>query len=506
MLTVEDYVKIRTAKRDGMSIRAICRTYHHSHHTVTKALNNPQPRPYTRTRAPSAPVLGPFMHIIEQILLDDESEPVKQRHKASKIYRRLRDEYGYRGSYDQVRRYVKRRRKGQRETFIPLAHDPGRRLEADFGHIYVDFPTGRKRVPVLLTTWSHSSFRFSTAFPTEKLECVLTGLVRAFEFFGCVPKELWWDNPKTVVQQIFKGRKRQMNPRYAALASHYMFEPLFCIPAKANEKSHVENSVFDLQRDWATPVPKVKDYNELNEYLRQCCLRKLEHRVAGKTETVAERFEQDKAAASALPKHPFDPYVAAEVKVDKYQTVRFESNRYSVPRRWAFETVTVKAYPFSIKIVASDRPIARHKRCYGRNQQILEPLHYLAVLGRRPAALDHSDVFRGWKLPSCFAELRELFENRQGPFAGARQYIRVLQLLAEHPVKRIQKAVEFCMANSTINAQVVINKVNRLAQRRQHVEPAEPNNIKCHQIEVPKPDLTKFDKYLTVNQGEVSYG
>ena len=89
---------------------------------------------------------------------------------------------------------------------------------------------------------------------------------------------------------------------------------------------------------------------------------------------------------------------------------------------------------------------------------------------------------------------------------GARQYIRVLQLLAEHPVKRIQKAVEFCMSNSTINAQVVINKVNRLAQRRQHVEPAEPNNIKCHQIEVPKPDLSKFDQYLTVNQGEVSYG
>ena len=203
MLTVEDYVKIRTGKRDGMSIRAICRTYHHSHHTVKKALNNPQPRPYTRTKPTVAPVLGPFMHIIDQILLDDQSEPIKQRHKASKIYRRLRDEYGYKGGYDQVRRYVKKHRKQQRETFIPLAHEPGQRLEADFGHIYVDFPDGRKRVPVLLTTWSHSSFRFCTAFPTEKLECVLTGLVQAFEFFDCVPRELWWDNPKTVVKQIF---------------------------------------------------------------------------------------------------------------------------------------------------------------------------------------------------------------------------------------------------------------------------------------------------------------
>jgi hypothetical protein len=98
MLTVEEYVKIRTAKRDGMSIRAICRTHHHSHHTVGKVLNNPQPRPYTRTKPTVAPVLGPFTHIIDQILLDDQAQPTKQRHKASKIYRRLRDEYDYKGA------------------------------------------------------------------------------------------------------------------------------------------------------------------------------------------------------------------------------------------------------------------------------------------------------------------------------------------------------------------------------------------------------------------------
>jgi transposase len=506
MLTVEDYAKIRIAKRDGMSIRAICRTHHHSHHTVAKALENPQPRPYTRTKPTFAPVLGPFMPIIDEILLADRSEPAKQRHKASKIYRRLRDEYGYKGGYDQVRRYVKKRRQRQRETFIPLTHDPGQRLEADFGHIYVDFPWGRQRVPVLLTTWGHSSFRFGMALPSEKLECVLTGLVRSFEFFGCVPRELWWDNPKTVVQEIFKGRKRQMHPRYAALVSHYLFEPLFCMPAKGNEKSHVENSVFDLQRDWATPVPKVQDYEELNDYLRQCCLKKLDHRVAGKTETVAKRFEQDKAAALALPDGAFDPYVSSEAKVDKYQTVRFETNRYSVPRRWAFEMVTVKAYPFGIKIVASDRPIAYHKRCYGRHQQILEPLHYLAVLGRRPAALDHSDVFGSWQLPPCFAELRDRLESRQGPFAGARQYIRILQLLAEHPLKRIQEAVELYMAGSTINAQVIINTVHRLAQKQPYGERTEPNHTHCYQIQVPKPNLNKFDQYLTtVNQGEAHY-
>ena len=503
MLTVQEYLKIRTAKRDGMSIRAICRTYHHSHHTITKALNHTEPPPYTRTRPPMAPVLGPFMPIIDQILLDDRSQPPKQRHKASKIYRRLRDEYGYPGSYDQVRRYVKRHRQKERETFIPLAHEPGQRLEADFGHIYVDFPEGRKQVPVLVTTWSHSSFRFAMALPTERLECILTGLVQAFEFFGCVARELWWDNPKTIVKDIFKGRSRSLHPRYAALASHYMFDPLFCMPAKANEKPYVENSIYDLQRDWATPVPRVRDYDELNEYLRQCCLNKLTHRVAGKTETVGQRFEQDKAAALAVPTHRFDPYMATEVKADKYQTVCFETNRYSVARRWAFEMVTVKAYPFHIRIVACDSQIAYHRRCYQRNQQILDPLHYLAVLGRRPATLDHSNVFRNWQLPGCFTELRELLESRHGPFAGAREYIRILQLLAEHPLKRVQQAIELCRCGSAVNAEMIINKVNRFAQSQQCVEPTDPN-IGCYQIQVPRPDLSRFDQHLTANQGEAS--
>ena len=100
--------------------------------------------------------------------------------------------------------------------------------------------------------------------PTERTEAILHGLVEAFAFFGCVPVELWWDNPKTVAIHLFQGRERTLHPRYAALASHYPFTPKFCLPATATEKPRVENRVFDLQRQWATPVPRVADLAELN--------------------------------------------------------------------------------------------------------------------------------------------------------------------------------------------------------------------------------------------------
>jgi len=505
MLTVEDYRQIRNAHRDGMSIRQIARTYHHSRRKIRQVLQEPQPRPYTRQKEPSAPKLGPFQALIRQILADDEQAPRKQRHTAAKIYRRLRDEYGYLGGYDQVRRYVKRQRKKPRETFIPLDHPPGRRLEADFGHIYVDFPDGRRRVPVLLTTWSVSGRPFAMALPTERTEAILAGMVQAFEFFGCVPCEVWWDNPKTVATQILKGRQRKLHDRYEALASHYRFDPLFCMVARGNEKPYVENSVYDLQRDWATPVPKVQDLDELNQYLRQCCLGKLDYIKAGQTETVRERFEREKAAALALPSRVFDPCVTEEAKVDKYQTVRYDTNRYTVPRRWAFEKVTVKAYIDRIEVVAQGTVIASHRRSYQRGQLIVQEEHYLAILGRRPAALDHSAVFRQWKLPADFLSLRKDFEVRFGPSAGVRQYIRVLQLLAGHPVQRVQQAIEQCRRKAPPHADLIIQTTQRLAARQtsSNEAPEElPSLRQVCQVQVAPPDLNRFDQLLFAFEGE----
>jgi transposase len=93
-------------------------------------------------------------------------------------------EHAYASGYDAVRRYLQQCRLDRRETFLPLEHRPGVRAEADFGHIAVDWPDGRRPVPVLLVTWSYSNAPFALALPTERTEVVLHGLVEAFAFFG----------------------------------------------------------------------------------------------------------------------------------------------------------------------------------------------------------------------------------------------------------------------------------------------------------------------------------
>jgi transposase len=504
VLTVDDYGAIRRARRDGMAIRRIARELEHSRKTIRHALNHAEPAPAPRTRKRNAPLLGPVEAIIDQVLIDDEAAPPKQRHTAAQLFRRLRDEHGYRGRYAQVQRYLLKHRRRSRETFIPLGHLPGRRLEADFGHIHVDFPDGRRLVPFLVTTWAYSNAPFVLALPFERTEAVLQGMVAAFEFFGAVPKEVWWDNPKTVATLIFPGRARQLHPRYAALASHYVFEPLCCMPARGNEKPDAEGTVKAVQRRFATPVPCVADLDELNAFFRKCCEAERERVVQSLFGpfTIKERLAEDLAAASPIPAHRFDPCVVhPAAAVDKYQTVAFDGNRYSVPRSFAFQMVTVKGYVDRVVIVAQGQAVASHARCSKKQTMVLDPIHYLATLGRKPGALDHSPVFRDWKLPACFADFRVELERHHGAFGGSRRFARILQLMGKHPMARVHQALEACQREHLHSAEAVVQRTRSLATiEAATTRGGAPTSLDlpaAPQVHVPLPDLSRFNQLLS---------
>jgi transposase len=503
VVTVDDYGAIRRARRDGMSIHQIARQFGHSRTTVRHALGHPDPHPEPLTRNRSAPRLGPFQAVIDQILRDDETAPPKQRHTAAQLFRRVRDEHGYRGGYAQVQRYLRKHRRRHEETFIPLGHLPGHRLEADFGHIHVDFPEGRRRVPFLVTTWAYSNAPFVLALPFERTEAILEGMVAAFEFYNAVPKEVWWDNPKTVATLILQGRDRRLHPRYAALASHYVFAPRFCMPARGNEKPDAEGAVKAVQRRFATPVPRVADLDELNTFFHNRCeteRQRVVHSLFGPF-TIKDRLAEDLAAATALPAHRFDPCVVRPaVVVDKYQSVAFDGNRYSVPRAFAFQMVTVKGYVERVVVVAEGQAVATHERCSHKQMMILDPIHYLATLGRKPGALDHAPVFRDWKLPACFADFRAALEGHHGAPGGSRRFVRVLQLLGEHPLTRVHQAVEECQREHLESAEAVIQRTRTLAAieaatRGGATPPPEPSLIP--HVQVPLPDLSRFNQLLS---------
>ncbi len=504
MLIVDDYLQIRLLHRDGLSIRQIAKRLGHGRDTVKKALVQATPQGYTRKRPVIFPKLGGFIPVIEQILADDQQAPRKQRHTAQRIFERLREEHGYGGKYDQVRRYVAGHRKRSRETHLLLDHPPGSRLECDFGLIHVDFPEGRRKVPVLLAVWSYSHYPFAIGLPDETTGSILHGLVCAFEFFDCVPAEVWWDNPTTVAKAILRGRDRQLNNYYAALASHYRFAPMFCMPAKGQEKSDVERTVFALERRFATPVPTLADMDELNRHLLSCCLKERERTVSGREQTIGQMFEQERHCAVELPERPFDGCIQQIRQADKYQTVLFQEVRYSVPRHVAFEPVTVKAYLDQVVLVHKGQVVARHPRCRQAGDQVLEPMHFLAVLTRKPAYLDHTRLFKELELPAAFCELRQRLSQELGQRLGTRHYIRVLQLLGRYSAQEVAKAIEVCLAEQVLRAELIEQKLAE-ALSLPVASAAVTWQIKpttvIPSVHVPPPDLRRFNQLLVQVEG-----
>ena len=443
MLNVHHYLAIRVAHEKEESKRSIAQRLHHSQRTVARAIASPtgQPPGYARQRPAVFPKLGSFVAVIDAILLADESAPLKQRHTSMQLYRRLVADHQYRGKYDQVRRYVNKHRRCRRETLIPLDHSPGERMECDFGEVAVDYPQGRRTTDVLIVTWSFSHAVFMMALPSQRTESVLHGMVAAFEFFGAVGREVWWDNPKTIATVVLKGRERVLNGDYAALASHYRFDPRACMPAKGQEKPDAESGVKALQRRACTPVPVAEDLAGFNRQLLAFCIAERDRVVSGQSQTIGQRLELEKPHAITLPPHRFDPCISRAVLIDKYQTAAFENNRYSVPKWAAFTSATVKAYIDRIEIVAGDQVIAAHARGRSRDEWIVDPLHYVAALSIRPHALDHSRMFKDWALPGIFNELRERLEREHGGNSGLRQYIRVLQLLNEYSAACLAESI-----------------------------------------------------------------
>jgi len=499
---VLDFLEIRKAHAAGESIRSIAARLGHCQKSVARAIRSEtgEPLAYHRTKPVGYPKLGAFVATIEQILRDDESAPRKQRHHAKRIYERLKAEHGYTGSYYPVRRYVASLRQSTRETFMRIDHVPGRRMEFDFGQVQVDFPQGRRTVNVLSGVWTFSNCPFLIALPSQRTESILEGMKSAFEFFGHVPREVWWDNPRAMAIEILRGRDRTLNPAYAALASHYRFDPLFCMPAKGQEKSDVERSVFALERRACTPVPQADDLPDLNRQLLTFCLAERDRTVAHQTLSIGANFELEKAAAMSLPAHRFDACIKRAGLVDKYQTVMFETNRYSVPHGAAFAKVTIKAYVDRVAIVHNAQVVSVHRRGYGKHESFIDPLHFVAALERKPAWLDHVPALRDWKLPESFERLRKTFNDHLGPRTGDRHYIRVLQLLMRHPTTRIDRAIGMLIHKPTVTAELIAQTADRLARD----DGAEQSSIHIGQqneligrVQVPMPNLRRFNELLT---------
>ena len=217
-------------------------------------------------------------------------------------------------------------------------------------------------------------------------------------------------------------------------------EPHFCNVRRPNEKGVVEGSVKYSRLNFMVPVPLVKDYEELNRLLRDCCKSDLDRILWGKGSLSKKQLlAEDRIAAIALPDDKFDYRKTTSTFAGSESLVRYDTNDYSVPVSSAHHQTTIKASVRFIEVYRQDLLIAQHRRCWDRECQIFNPMHYLELLERKPGALDHARPLEDWHLPKCFNTYRKLLETHRDN--GTKEYIQILLLLKKYSITQIAKAI-----------------------------------------------------------------
>ena len=462
---VQQFEQIRRDHaREEFSVRELARRHGVHRRAVRQALDSAVPPAKRVPESRPAPKLGPYRAIIDGWLEADRSAPRKQRHTARRVWQRLVAEHGAVVSERQVSRYVREKRRELGDVggvFVPLVADAGVEGEVDWGQATVILRGEETVVHLFEMRACFSGAGFVMAFLDETQQAFLEGHVRALEWHGGVFDVIRYDNLKSAVSRVLKGRRRVESDRFVALRSHYRFESSFCLPGikGAHEKGGVEQEIGRFRRRHLVPVPKVDSIEQLNELLDQCCFKDLDRTITGQSETVGQRRDRERLLLGTLPAEPFPTWEEATPRVDAKALATVRTNRYSVPARLAGLKVRARIGASEIAFWHDGTQVAVHERLHGAHQISAQLDHYLDLLARKPGALARSLALRQQRdrgdWPECFDQLWTGIQERCGAQEAARQMVEVLILLREHDPEKVKRAVAGALAAGAFDGRAV---------------------------------------------------
>ena len=437
---MEVYRKVRLACSEGMSRRAAAREFGISRQSVDKMLSYSEPPGYRRRAEVKRPKLDGFTEIIDRWLEEDKGVPRKQQHTAKRILDRLRAEHRFGGGYTTVKDYVRLHRQRSKEAYVPLAHDPGH-AQADFGEAQVKIAGVVQKAHFFVLDLPHSDSLYVRAYKAATAEAWMDGHVHAFSFFGRAPLSVLYDNDRCLVSQIHPEGTRKRAHLFSSMLSHYVYRDRYGRPGKGNDKGKVEGGVGFARRNFMVPIPEFNTWEAFNAHLEHCCRERQSAILRGHSETIGQRLQADLAAMKPLPAAPFDACDKSHGQVNSQSMVRYKNNDYSVPVAYAHRQVWLRGYVDDLAIGCQGEEIARHKRSYGKEELVFNPLHYLPLIERKINSFDQAAPLKDWELPEEFHTLQRLMEAQMLKM-GRREYVQVLRLIETFGLEDLHAAVK----------------------------------------------------------------
>ena len=485
--------------RDGLSLSEIERRTGLTRKTVRGWLKAAEGTAPTYRRRPAETTkIAPFAAQLIKALEVDARRPKRDRRTALKLFGELKAA-GFDGSYSRVSEFVRRWKEngGQAlvKAYVPLKFELGEAFQFDWSEErLVIGGIWRKVIAAHLKLCASRAF-VVLAYPTQSHEMLFDAHTmlfdahtQSFTALGGIPRRGIYDNMKTGVDKVKKGKARIVNTRFAAMASHYLFDPDFCNVASGWEKGVVEKNVQDSRRRIWQDAAKERfgSFAELNIWLLARCRalwQELPH-TEYEDLTIAEMLEHEQSSLMPMVT-PFDGYVETLGKVSSTGLVIEDRNRYSVPCELVGQMVSIRIYPERLDFVAHDAVVASHPRSFERKQVRYDWQHYIPLIERKPGALRNGAPFAD--MPEPLQRLRGLLLKREG---GDRIMAKVLAAVPKSGLETVLVAVELVLESGNLSAEHVENVLNRLK-----AAPL-PASVATHLeiAEVPIADAGRYDR------------
>ena len=449
--------------RDKLSLHAIARRTGLSRNTVRKWLREPEgsgPPKYLRDKQASK--LSPFHDMLTGALKADAHRPKQNRRTAKALLAQIRAA-GYTGGYSQLTAFIREWQgsegKGQ-SAFVPLTFGFGEAFQFDWSEEGLVIGGIYRKIQVAHLKLCASRAFWLVAYPSQGHEMLFDAHTRSFAALGGIPRRGIYDNMKTAVDKVNKGKGRVVNARFAVMCGHYLFDPDFCNVASGWEKGVVEKNVQDSRRRiWQEAQNrKFGSFADLNIWLGERC-KALWHELRHpeyKEFSLADVLEQERADLMPMPA-PFDGYVEKSARVSSTCLVTVQRNRYSVPCELAGRMVSTRLYPDRVAVVANDAIVASHERLFDREHVSYDWQHYLPLLERKPGALRNGAPFAD--MPAPLQQLKHRLIRREG---GDRVMAQVLSAVPASGLDAVLVAVELVLESGLISAEHILNVIGRL--------------------------------------------
>ena len=497
MITMEMLGKIRRMHlRDKLSLHEITKLTGLSRNTIRRWLRSAEKaEPPRYRRREGLGKLAPFHATLEQALSADAHRLKQNRRTAKQLFAQIKVD-GYKGGYSRVTDFIRdwRGREGKvPHAFVPLKFELGEAFQFDWSEEGLVIGGIYRRMQVSHLKLCASRAFWLVAYPSQGHEMLFDAHTRSFAALGGIPRRGIYDNMKTAVDKVKKGKGRVVNARFAVMCAHYLFDPDFCNVASGWEKGVVEKNVQDSRRRiWLDAQnQRFGSFAELNAWLAERCrswwaeLRHPDHKEL----SVAEMLELEQAEMMPMTT-PFDGYVEKSARVSSTCLVSVQRNRYSVPCEFAGQRVSTRLYPNRVSVVALDEIVASHDRLTDRGQISFDWQHYIPLVARKPGALRNGAPFAD--LPAPLKQLKLGLMRHMG---GDKIMAQVLAAVPTAGLEAVLVAVELVIESGVLSAEHVLNVLARL-----NASPAPASVETSLQLkEVPLANTGRYDRLRGVD-------